>query len=128
MGDTQEFVSGLRALADWYESHPEMPVPMYTPFNVWVDIHYSDPVEVKALIADFARKLPGKVSKESNEQTFKVSADFGGGITLGAGALRSVVCTPKQVGTRIIPATEAREVPIYEWDCDPILRGPHARG
>src|ERR1700752_97823 len=98
-----DFVSSLRKLADWYEAHPDLPRPNYTQLYVFIDLE-SQLEEVKGLLGEFAREMPGTVAKRMDDANYTVSATFGT-LPLSAVAPREMVCERRQVGERVIPAT-----------------------
>ncbi len=111
MSDASDFVAGLRALADWYEAHPEQRRPLGL-LNVFVSTK-SDLIE--------ATRALGTVQKNAYGAWFSVSRSFGGGVTLEVNIARGQVCTRRVVGTTMVPAQPASVVEIEEWDCDPLL-------
>jgi len=118
---TEEFTTGLRAMADWYEAHPEAPVP----HDVTIRVSCKDTKEEVARVA----RLLGSAEKEFGASTFSLIKKFG---PLGLAFLfwRATVCERRVVGTRTIPAVAAqpeREEEIVEWDCHPLLAEEEAR-
>ena len=102
-----EFVGGLRALADWYEAHPEQPRPL-TQLHVFA--------LTKGDLLDAARAL-GTARKGAYGEWYWVSRNFGGGVVLEYNVARSQVCTRRVVGTTVVPAQPEHTVEIEEWDC-----------
>lgn len=113
----------LRQAADWIDAHP-------VDANVHVDwtgikvyVHPVDADEFRA-----ARRLMGPMEKDEAA---------GGGMKLFAAVdgikvtifAPSDVCRQEQVGTERRPVTETVEtgefedVPVYEWECGPVLAG-----
>lgn len=127
--ERSERIAGLRALADLLEQHPELPLPGR-------DLRaYSMGEDERATLAAVARALPGRVTKDTTGlegELFQVYATLGGeegGVIYGGVAYRESVCERRQVGTKVVEREEPTEtrtvretVPVYEWDCDPILR------
>ena len=108
----QEYANGLRAIATWYENHPEIPVPVP---EIQV-LHMGE--ETKDMAVGIARAL-GHCDKDYGASIFYLIREFGG-IKLKFAFWRSTICTRRVVGTRIEPArpaTPEREVEIIEWDC-----------
>lgn len=119
---SQEFISSLRELADYYESNPNTPVPTYPILNIFAS---NDPEIAKRQFRQF-----GAFDKEYLEAWF-VARKKVGGITLDLCAPRDQVCQKVVTGTRtipehVVPASPEMLVPekveeIYEWQCDPVL-------
>jgi hypothetical protein len=119
-----DYANGLRQVADFLESHPEIKLPdaqlsCYAIFN-------KD--EAAAVLHAF-----GNAKKEYDDNIFLLSKDFGA-INLRYVGQRSAVCEKVQVGTKEVPeyvepAVEAQpervvpahEEPIIEWRCGSIL-------
>ncbi len=121
----QNFVSGLREMADWYEAHPNIPTPK--DFSV-----YEFKSENKAAAQKVARAL-GTFDKKLDDTFLKLQRDFGG-ISLRFVFYRKLVCQRRVVGTKTVtervPDPEAAPPPmvevtkereIVEWDCPPLL-------
>lgn len=138
------FTTGLRALADWIDQHPELDIPMEVEHG-WAGGRYTigvlgyDPVSKRIredIPGDFAaavRALGGHRHKQADEDTMRVCRDFGPGVSLEIWTGRDDICEGVVVGTetveveRIIqPAvvekvTEERDV--IEWRCAPLITG-----
>lgn len=134
-----EFVAGLRELADFYESRPDMPLP-YTgttaPLNIWTFGNLGgDERDPKAALGQIARFM-GRAEKVTDDRFFFVSRSFGP-IRLEAGAYREEVCERVVVGTEtdeiedydpdalaLVPKVTKRiEREVVEWKCpESILR------
>jgi hypothetical protein len=110
MEDRNETISGLRQLADWLEAHPEVPVPTYNQSSVAVEA---------ADLPTIARAM-GQAEKTAYGDYFRLSKRFGG-VEYYCYTDRDAVCTRTKVGTKVIPAQEARVVDVWEWDCNPVL-------
>ncbi len=118
----KEFADGLRAIADWYEKNPHIPIPRHPSIN-----NYS--VNTKGEAAAILRAL-GQCEKEYDENMFTLSHKFGP-IVARFVFYRESVCVKKVVGTReiaetVLPAREETIIPahkeeIFEWECLPIL-------
>jgi len=105
-----EMVQGLRDLADFLESRPDVGVPSFSDFNMFT--HSQE---------DFARRmrLMGSGEKRQAYSYLMLEKKFGP-LTLALNILQSDVCERVQVGERKVearPAIEAHTVPVYEWDC-----------
>lgn len=108
------FVEGLRALADWYEAHPGVLVPKY-----------GHTINVSAEAEEFraSARSGGGWAKMFTDQWVVLRRTFGP-IILDVFTPRRAVCTARVVGTRLVPeqpAVPAREEPVVEWDCAPVL-------
>jgi hypothetical protein len=121
----KELIDGLRAVAYFYESHPEV---------------YDDGTRVsignyvfeneKQIFADTAKAL-GRCEKDYSSDYFKISKDFSERVSLYFIAARETVCERVVVETRVvpehvIPAQAEQIVPekteeVVEWRCAPLL-------
>ena len=111
------FTDGLRAVADWYDAHPDISLPEGC-LRGWLSTLEE--------AAETARAL-GRCRKEFIGDVFALERDFGGGVALRFLASRGTVCTRRVTGTRMIPAQPAqpeRPVDIVEWDCHSVLVQP----
>lgn len=113
----QEYARGLRLIADWYEAHPDMPIPYTGEICVF---GVKETREEAARIAEALKPC----RKEWAESFLKITRDFGG-VTLKFVFNREAVCTRRVVRHKEIPAefSPARVVEIVTWDCEPILQG-----
>lgn len=119
---TQDFVSGLREIADWYEAHPEIPPPLNSEIS-----NYSLNEKSEALMVLEALK-PCK--KNYSEDLFEISREFHG-VNARFLFYRDQVCIKKVVATKevpeeVIPARPETIIPahteeIVEWECGPLL-------
>ena len=105
----QEYAHGLRLIADWYEAHPDMPVPHTDEIGVY---GVKETREEAARIAEALTPC----RKEWAENFFKLVHDFGT-LKLKFVFMRSAVCTRRVVGHRVIPASPESVVEVVEWDC-----------
>jgi hypothetical protein len=112
------YADGLRAIADLYEQHPEIPLP-------WMN-HDNYAVDTKAHAKALARAL-GTFKKEGNDSYLHIIKKFGP-IEAKFVFTRDSVCTKRVVGVETIPArfveahtVEARTQEIVEWDCPSLL-------
>ena len=113
----QEYVHGLRAVADWYETHPDIPFSHDQVIGVY---GVKDTKEEAVRIIEALKPC----RKEWAESFLKITRDFGG-VTLKFVFMRGAVCTRRVVvGHKEIPAefSPARVVEIVTWDCEPILQ------
>lgn len=125
---------GLRALADMIEANPDLPPASLGYLFVF---HPHNPQE-HAHLARAALRHGAKVDKDISGEMCNLVLRWG---PVGAGALayRQEVCERVQVGTETvtrevrdedavaaaladIPVAEVtEEVPVYEWECRPLL-------
>lgn len=110
----EQYADGLRAIADWYEAHQDIPLP-----SGGIEV-YS--VHTKEEAANVIRSL-GRCEKKYDSTFFYVIGEFGP-ISLKFSWYRSEVCERRVVGKKLVPAhyTPEREEEIVEWDCHPILQ------
>jgi hypothetical protein len=110
MSDLDEFVQGLRDLADFYEAYPDLEIPRWTNLYTFYDT-IEDAPGVAASMAP--------CDKNYTESFFQLSKKFGKHLTLLASWDRDVVCKKIQVGVKEIPEQiiPAHTEPVYEWDC-----------
>jgi hypothetical protein len=109
------FAQSLRAIADWYDAHPEIEPPLHA---VSVAISETDSHEHALALA----KALAPCRKEYSDTLLVLSRVFGQ-IEMRHVFYRSAVCErvvlgKESVPERIIPAHE-RE--IVEWECHPLL-------
>ena len=118
----QKTSAGLRAMAAWYDQHPNAPTPSVIELPVYG--FDASPEQVRAI---------GTAKKIFDAEFIKLRVE-GDGFALRFVEFRSKVCTKKLVGTKTIPASKARTVtyaaspereePVYEWDCPESLLAP----
>jgi len=118
MKDPAVFVQQLREVADWYEAHPEAPLPHQEAFDVRL---YG--VHSKEDAANLIR-LFGTCAKDWSASFLCVVKLLPSGAKITGVFDRSRVCTRKVVGTRIVPKQVTAEhiQEIVEWNCDPLLK------
>jgi hypothetical protein len=110
----QQYADGLRQLANWYEAHPEIPLPLLEVNNYAVDSKDEAGALAKAL---------GTFKKRYTDDLLIVNKMFGS-INVQFFFTREKVCTARVVGKKyepevVIPARiiPGREVDVIEWDC-----------
>ena len=123
MTTAEEYVNGLRELADWFEAHPEIERPS-TDFSIYATDSKENAEETMRAL------LPCK--KKYDDSLFTLSRSFGP-FTLHYVFMRNTVCTPKVVGQREVPlkvipprfepekVIEAHTEDVIEWECEPVL-------
>jgi|SRR5215469_6219335 len=123
---TTELISSLRQLADWYEAHPELPVPYELEQPMFVFLYHLDAEQVRKVLREIGEFK--KVYAEPSPDDFDAHKSIGN-LTLRFHARRETVCKPRVVGKRtierqVIPerVIEAHEEEVVEWDCEPILQ------
>jgi hypothetical protein len=111
-----QYADDLRALADFYEKHPDIPPSRYS-----ISCYDFDEKEDAARLV----RTLGHVEKKYEDSMFYIIKRFGE-IKLEFCFLREKVCTRRVVGTKEIPARviecAARTEEIVEWDCEPVLK------
>jgi hypothetical protein len=122
----RQFIEGLRAVAQFYEAHPEA---WYDGIHLTLNM-YIWGRKTREILARTVRSF-GQCTKKYDDTNITVSRKFGDQVTLSVFASRAKVCRRVIVGTRILPA---RTVPassevylpatteeIVAWRCDPLL-------
>lgn len=113
MNTNAEVTKGLRDLADFLDTHPE--VKLNDPSHMVY-------VGSRETLATIARL--GGWRKVYTDDYFNLVRDFDGGVSLSVFTDRGSVCRKVVVGQRTVPATDERTVEIVEWVCDePLLAG-----
>ena len=134
MNDHTEYAEGLRQVAAFLESHPEIDLPETTITG------YSLFNKEKAATTARALAQGGRCDKVFEDTLVTLKRDFGP-IELRYFGNRSNVCEQVKVGTKVVPeqyvaprpATEAQVIPeheegVYEWRCAPLLGKPDIEG
>ena len=123
----EEFVQGLRDVADYYESHPDLETP-------WEGARFSAFCYSPESFSDQVKAI-GAGNKEVDDYYARVEHHFAGGHVIAVVSPRDTVCTRRVVGEEDIeveiPDPEAPTVTvtqkkeIVEWDCPPsfIMKG-----
>jgi hypothetical protein len=121
-----KYVSGLRAVADFLEAHPELGTPLEVSFSIFF---HGEDAEAKAHAA-MASHAFGRVDKSDFEEYLQLIARVSGfkfEMWYPRKALcRQVLVRTNSIPEQVIPALPerlipAQEIPVYEWRCDPIL-------
>lgn len=114
--DRRAFIDGLRNLADWFEAHPTVQLPIPSKLTI------SPPDEGKAAVAVMARLL-SPCAKEMDNNLLTLVKSFPGNIQLRVLYWRDKVCKRRVTGTQEVPAQliPAHTEEIVEWDCTPLL-------
>jgi hypothetical protein len=143
-----EIVTSLREVANLLESIddptalPEMSFDCYSSIKVYnFDVDPDgdpetrwevDEKATKARVVSAMRLLKGtgsragKIEKKYYGDSFTMERKFAG-LRISISTERNAVCTAKVVGTatekvmKYIDTGETKEVPVIEWECDPIL-------
>jgi len=109
------FIEGLRNMANFLESNPDLPVPYGMEFfSVWV--------HTKDEIAELVRGK-GKWDKQAAESYMYFRKTFGP-INYDINISRDQVCERVVVGQTVIPArpaTPEQVIDKIEWKCTPVL-------
>jgi hypothetical protein len=140
MSDTNEklaaeLADALRSVAAMVEATPDLaPIieSAVSRMNGFVGFGYDDTSAALAMFARAALRHGAKVTKNSDDQYYRVFATWGP-VTAYAYATRGQVCERVQVGEKTvtttvpdpnveIPMVEVTEtVPVYEYRCSPLL-------
>jgi hypothetical protein len=120
--DREDFIQGLRDLADWYEASTEVKAPWYLSASIYMD----DKEEARAV----AKSSQGGIDKIYMDGDLTLRKEFGDVVRFSARADRKTVCTAKVVGTEevevpdySVPTPTKKEVrEVIEWQCDPLLK------
>lgn len=110
----EQYARALRAVADWYDAHPDAPLPG----DVTLRIACEDTRDEVERVA----RLAAPCRKEINDNFFDLTKDIEG-IELRFIFWRSTVCTRRVTGYVEVPehTTAAYRREVVEWDCAPIL-------
>lgn len=125
-----EYANGLRQVAEFIESHTEIPLPSAT-----LSCYNLTNKRVAALTAR-ALGQGGRCNKIYDDSILRLKREFGA-IELEYIGMRYNVCEQIKVGTRVVPeryvppqpATEGQVIPeheeaVYNWVCSPLLATP----
>jgi hypothetical protein len=115
VGTKSEFISALREMADFFESHPGVPAP-----TGLATLYYWS--ETKEELADIARAL-GNAKKYYSNDYFGLHREFGPFEVMWI-IRRGLVCRRVVVGTRTLPAVPEHIVEDVRWECDDPLLAP----
>jgi hypothetical protein len=111
----QKYSRNLRALADWYEQHPDAPID--SPYVSRANYSFkASPEEIRAIGA-------GEKDYAGSLFYYRVKHEF---FTIEWIEGREKVCTPRIVGKRTVPSVyyPEHEEDIVEWDCPGSLLAP----
>jgi hypothetical protein len=133
-GKRAGYITGLRALADILENHPEVPLPhdgTGSEIAINAFLTSDDP---RAELAAAARAFPCAWRKGARDGEYGDYFDLHGelhGLKLRLTAFREAICTKVVTGTEdreveevVTPAvtrTVTKPVPVVEWVCTPVL-------
>lgn len=119
----EQLIADMRAVADFFEAHPDLPVPG----KLELDVYGVSKEQLRAV----ARAFP-RVEKGASDIVFWLRCRFSYHTRLDFNGIREEICERVEVGTRlvaeqIVPAKEAQvipahEEPIVEWRCGSILK------
>jgi hypothetical protein len=123
----QQFIAGLRAVAQFYEDHPEA---WYDGIHLTLNM-YIWGRKAREILARTVKAL-GSCTKIYDDTNITVSRKFTAQVTLSVFAPRAKVCRRVILGTRILPARTlpasgevhlpATTEQIVAWSCDPLLQ------
>ena len=110
----EDYVKGLREVADFIEAHPDAPLPVTTMHDAFV--------HDKSVLAVVAKVCGGRWEKRAGDSYFYMRKMFSGGHHYDVNISRASVCRKVATGTIIRPAEPECEVETYHWVCDePLL-------
>lgn len=128
-----DYIAGLRAIADLLERDADLPLPTTRKIEWAAHWYASSDDEIPAVVADLARRIPGKLTKNDPssggyaEAYYELSGNVGG-MPVRVWAERSMVCERVVTGTREVVKevpTATEQVTVTEetvaWVCRPIL-------
>ena len=131
-----DFISGLRQLADAFESRPNMEIPEY---GLLIDISSSvytynpefaiDEEKSRKKLAALTRAIPGKKEKVFKDYgAFWVERKFDGLVRYRVTASRETVCKKVLTGNKIIHPGKTEYIPErieeeFTWECDEAIIG-----
>jgi hypothetical protein len=116
----------LRQLADWFDKHPEVPVPSGLKADSCSYYCY-------LYAEEFKEALPklGAFKKVYNEYDFEAVIEVAG-FKIAYYTSRENVCTKKVVSKKFVPEVvvpqriiAAHEEDVIEWECGDSLLAPH---
>lgn len=115
--ERQDFIRGLRELADIYEQKPQLEVPYMSTWWIFTFNAESFVRQISAFGSGVKKYLGEDVEFTPHVQ-----------LALKISCKRAQVCTRRVVGTRLVPEKvlpeqiiPAHEEEIVEWDCGPLL-------
>ena len=126
----------MRALADLLDQHPEVETPYLDSYDDDINLirfqFTSHGERATDATATTIKAFPGAFKKTYSNGDFYARGSFAG-VRVEIRTLREDVCVAREVGTKtvkqrdpealkLVPEIEV-EVPVYEYDCKPILAG-----
>lgn len=132
--DTASRSDVLRALADLLDQHPEIETPNVDSYGGEINmIRFqltSHGEEAAPVAAAIVKAFPGRFEKVYSGQYFTFVGAFAG-TRVEVRTMRADVCVARQVSTRMVTQKDESavaalpdievEVPVFEYDCKPIL-------
>jgi hypothetical protein len=119
----QQVGDGLRAMADMLEHNEKLAEVAKRAFSMCNA--FSDDPAVLAEFLKAGKRYGADATKNAQSDDWFVARLVWGPVELHVNAVRDQVCTRKQVGTEVKAVREyvtvKKEVPVYEWDCKPLL-------
>jgi hypothetical protein len=110
MTPREGLIQDLRALASFLEDHPQV----YAPTTVQIDAFPN--------IDDYRATARASSWEKVPLDTWQaLRRTFPGGLIYDVNIPREQVCRRIVVGRRFLPAVEAHETEVVEWQCEPIL-------
>ena len=121
MNEREALIDGLRGLAAFLETHPDVPRPSSTcGFYVFC--------ANKEEMAQAAKSVGGRLEKSATTNYFMLRKDFGP-LRLEIAVEREQICERVVVGTKVVPAKPECVLPatpetveeVIEWRCSSVL-------
>lgn len=110
-------INGLRKMADWLEANSDIPIPRALGGCVFLDMSEARDI----------RKTAHGWTKSTTEDYFQYTLrfapdnpEFNGTNYIVYVQKSEQTCRRVQVGTKHVEAIEAHDVPVYEWQCEPV--------
>lgn len=112
MSERTQFITAMRELADFLESHESAPLPSYMTVNAFVE----DAETFKAV----TRSL-GRVEKRARDEYFWLVKPFGSTIAYEVNIRRDKICRKISEREELVPAQIRK---VVEWECaESVLAG-----
>lgn len=119
-----EYIRGLRDMCDWLESREELPAPSGLIAWCWTAQSVAAFAELRRNAALTDKRYDGDHLEFYKNFGIHEAYIF---------ANRSLVCTKRIVGERVVPARPKHIIeavpehaePVYEWDCESVLEKAH---
>jgi hypothetical protein len=126
-----EYAAGLRTLAEFIESHPELPLPHYQNFGAFLEggpaVKKEAVIAAAKALASVTQLVKKQVYGEHMQLVWRVNSLLSYQVWVD----RDAVCERVVTGVKVIPAREEVVLPAmpetteetFEWRCSPVLAG-----